>query len=244
MRLRGALQNLAEGSADSLDAAKMFKALGPQAEAEMRNLPMLGNAALREGRDLAGLSEKALGLVLNGRVKPSYAAHVGRLIPDEAEQFAALEALVKYAPENANQARLAIEHIRNTAFAKTQGTQGGLFGNDELTSLAFERSKVLDGVSAEIREKGRAFKQAARNSERLEEEGNILNTDRNLSVAEEAAMLETLISKNANTAGSPFSAALNQAAINMSKGAKKKDEISRIVQSIRDGTLSIAGSGN
>lgn len=244
MAMRGALQNLAEGSADSLDAAKMFKALGTQAEAEMRNLPMLGNAALREGRDLAGLSEKSLGLVLNGRVKPSYAAHVGRLIPDEAEQFAALEALIKHAPESAEQARLAIENIRNTAFARTQGAQGGLFGDDDLVSLAFERAKVLEGVSKEIRQDKRLFGQVARNSQRLEGEGNILNSAQNMSIAQEAAMQEALVAKNADTAGSPFSAALNQAAINMSKGAKKKDEISRIVQSIRDGTLSITGSGN
>lgn len=216
MRALGAYQNIAEGSGTPLDAARVLRT--KNAFPETMRLPELPphQMIVQQARGLAQLSPEAFGAVENGLVPPEYAGMVGAVISEPAEQMAALDALSRGQPANANQARIMIADIRNGGFL--QGAQTTLFGEEAFArSLVPERAKVLDGAMKILRSAAAAFRATVRGEKTLTDAGNVLATDANVQGKTASERLLDTIGRNATTVG-PYSDALNVAARELAAG--------------------------
>lgn len=216
MRAIGAYQNIGEGSGTPLDAARVLRT--KNAFPDSMRLPELPphQMIVQQARGLAQLSPEAFGAVENGLVPPEYAGMVGAVIAEPAEQMAALDALSRGQPANANQARIMIADIRNGGFL--QGAQTTLFGEEAFArSLVPERAKVLDGAMKILRSAAAAFRATVRGEKTLTDAGNVLATDANVQGKTASERLLDTIGRNATTVG-PYSDALNVAARELAAG--------------------------
>lgn len=216
MRALGAYQNIAEGSGTPLDVARVLRTKNSFPD-NMR-LPELPphQMIVQQARGLAQLSHEAFGAVENGLVPPEYAGMVGAVVAEPAEQMAALDALSRGQPANANQARIMIADIRNGGFL--QGAQTTLFGEEAFArSLVPERAKVLDGAMKILRSAAAAFRATVRGEKTLTDAGNVLATDANVQGKTASERLLDTIGRNATTVG-PYSDALNVAARELAAG--------------------------
>lgn len=231
MRSLAAYKNISEGSGTAIDAAKVMR--DAATIPDDRRLPDLPprQQMVRDGAALAKLSDDAFGVVVNGVVPPGYAAHVGNLISDPAEQMGALQVLARAQPANSEQARLMVQDVRNSGFAK--GIQDGLFGEEAFaTSLIPERARVLDNAMRNLRGTRRVFKAAVEGEETLTGAGNTLDTEGNLRAKTENERLLDSLERNATTHG-PVSDALNAAARDLSDGRPMAGVVSQFLAKTR-----------
>jgi hypothetical protein len=227
MRALGAYQNIAEGSGTPLDAARVLRT--KNAFPDSMRLPELPphQMIVQQARGLAQLSPEAFGAVENGIVPPEYAGMVGAVIAEPAEQMAALDALARGQPANANQARIMIADIRNGGFL--QGAQTTLFGEEAFArSLVPERAKVLDAAMKILRSAAAAFRATVKGEETLTAAGNILAGKANVEGKTASERLLDTIGRNATTVG-PYSDALNVAARQLAAG--KQGDVGKIAHS-------------
>ncbi len=219
-RTLGAYQNIAEGSGTPLDAARVLR--GRRSLPDGMVLPELPprSQLVKDAHGLAALGDQAFGMVENGIIPENYAAHVGALIRDPAEQVAALEMLAKHPPENARQAEMMVRDIRNSGFDRQQ--ENSLFGVEEFSkSLIPERAKVLDAALRVLRGNRGVFRAAVEGEDTLTGAGNKLNADANKAGKISNEKLLAYIAANASTKGD-LSDALTAAARKVSSGTNPK----------------------
>ena len=219
-RTLGAYQNIAEGSGTPLDAARVLRGRGSLPDDMV--LPELPprSQLVKDAQGLAALGDQAFGMVENGIIPENYAAHVGALIRDPAEQVAALEMLAKHLPENARQAEMMVRDIRNSGFDRQQ--ENSLFGVEEFSkSLIPERAKVLDAALRVLRGNRGVFRAAVEGEDTLTGAGNKLNADANKAGKISNEKLLAYIAVNASTKGD-LSDALTAAARKVSSGTNPK----------------------
>lgn len=207
VRVRAAMNNVANNTADALDIAKILKEAP-----EMANQLPKYSAAGRQGRDLVNLAIENWGYVYNKVVPANYAAIVARLIPeaDKELQEAALKILAKGDPANEVQAEAIVRQIRDIE-ADTV-VQDSLFGEEMFKeSLVVERAEVLDKAIKQLRLDKRSFKNLVDQEARLEAEGNKLVSDANKKRAETDGKAIDYIQTLANRKGE-ISDALSDAA--------------------------------
>ena len=207
VRVRAAMNNVANNTADALDIAKILKEAP-----EMANQLPKYSAAGRQGRDLVNLAIENWGYVYNKVVPANYAAIVARLIPeaDKELQEAALKILAKGDPANEVQAEAIVRQIRDIE-ADTV-VQDSLFGEEMFKeSLVIERAEVLDKAIKQLRLDKRSFKNLVDQEARLEAEGNKLVSDANKKRAETDGKAIDYIQTLANRKGE-ISDALSDAA--------------------------------
>jgi len=116
VRLEAAAVNIAQGSGTAIDAAKVIREAGLDHPA-LSDLPR-SSAVARDGKGLAKLGNRAFEQVVNGVVKPDYAAHVGQLIQGDAAQVGAIRALQRLKPGNATEALSIVQDIRAQGLAR------------------------------------------------------------------------------------------------------------------------------
>lgn len=170
VRVRAAMNNVANNTADALDIAKILKEAP-----EMANQLPKYSAAGRQGKDLVNLAIENWGYVYNKIIPANYAAIVARLIPeaDKELQEAALKILAKSDPANEVQAEAIVRQVRDIE-ADTV-VQESLFGEEMFKeSLIVERAEVLDRALKQLRLDKRSFKNLVDQQNRLEAEGNKL----------------------------------------------------------------------
>lgn len=223
----GALNNIAMGSGNVVDAAKILR-LAPD---KIGSLPPR-SAFVKQARELSMLSNDAWGMVKNDIVAPNYAAIVGRLMADNpAMQKAALDVLAKTEPSNAFQAEAIVRQIRETDLVTE--TQENLFGEQVLTqSLFSERSKVLDRAQKQLRKDKNAFQNLIKNADRLEDEGNQLAKLANERRASDDGKAISLLQSQANRKGS-LSDALTSAARQAKETGNYNAATARFVEDVR-----------
>lgn len=222
-RFQGALKNLQEGgeSTSALDVARVIREGGELSQVEDVIPP--NRTAYRDGLQLAKLGDDAFGAVLNELIPAPFAAEVGRRIEGDAEQSGAIQAMIRAAPENIVQARQMVDQIARAGFERSQGDQGGLFGDaDVADTLLKERAQVLDAALRRLRGAKRVFKAAVTGEQDLSGAGNVLNTEANQKGATDNARLAETIARSANTFGS-VSTALTDAAKRVRAGASIAD---------------------
>lgn len=167
-----AAKNLAEGSGTATDAAKLIRQVGADSP-DLATVPR-SSAVFRDGRELAKLGDEAFEAVVNRVVPEPYAAHVGRLLSDPAEQVAALRALARIEPRNSAEALSIVSDIRAQGLTR-RVEQGGLFGAQELAEdLLAERARIFSAAQQLAAKDRSLFSAIVRGESGLEEAGNQL----------------------------------------------------------------------
>lgn len=232
----GAIKNLQEGgeSTSALDIAKVIRS-GTNSVVLDEVVPPQ-RKSYRDGRELAKLGDDAFGMVINEVVPPQYAVEVGRLLSDPAQQVAALEYLAKSPPDNATQARLIVEQVRDAGFSVE--TQDSLFGTEAFTSaLLAERAKVLDSTLKLIRNMKGVFQTALTGEDVLTVAGNVLDAEANREGLSQNERLALIIGKSANRKG-PIADALNEAAASLKAGGSLVAVRTKFLAAVKaDGSL-------
>ncbi len=218
-RQRAAMKNIAEGTGTSLDAAKVFREMGPEALSEMPGLPPQ-SALVRTARSLAELEQDAFEYVANALKPEQYAmaSIVGELIKAGPEQLAAIRALVESNPGTLLQARFIVEQIRAAGFETTETMD--LFGGQTISETLFkERARILDNAIKRLKKDKATFRTLVERESEISGAGNVLERKSNLErLGEDEQTIQTL-SRLANTKG-PISDALNEAARKLKNGER------------------------
>jgi hypothetical protein len=215
VRALAAKKNLQEGSGDVIDAARVMRARPDIVDASM---PMT-SGMMRTARSLGRLSEEAFDAVAGGVVPANFGALVGDLVPDTSRHLGIIEELAALAPDNAQQARIAINEMMSVpARVETQLT---LLGAETRTrSLLRERMQVLDAALKHLRSDARIFGLLDREAGRITRAGNRL-ADGNRARADEAAQMTELVATLALSSGR-VSDLLNEAAASVAGGTSAR----------------------
>ena len=176
MRTSAALVNIAQNTGNVLDAAKIMREVqksggiaGITPETMDRVLPKSG-AITKHAPGLAKLDDTAFQAVVNGVLKPEYAAVVGERYSDPAQQMAAIDALAKTEPETMFQARDILDQMDEAGF---QPGQADIFGNTMAESYFKERAKLVEAVARRAKNKKALYGGLVKN------EGQITGVGRN-----------------------------------------------------------------
>lgn len=208
-------RNIAENNATALDAAKVFREYGgdPAAVAEQRDLPRRSQV-VRDGADIAQLSDEAFGAVLNEQITEKDAAAIGRNFSDPDQQMAAVQQYQRVRPNNDRQREILANEIREAGFS--QGEQGGLFGSDPAESLIAERVQVQDAAIRRLSRSGSLFRTLNENAGTAERAGNQIARDQNAAIQQNAALAADLVRRASTTP--EINQAINEAAQRVKDG--------------------------
>jgi hypothetical protein len=246
----GALINIGEGRGTPIDAAKVFRDSGLTPETlEKRGVSMRGSMT-RSGMALANLSPAIFDRVVRGDLPVERAAVLGEALPNHQEQAAALALLDKAEtrgkrPTN-SEVRELIDFVKNGPVEHVTENQTNLFGEEEVRqNAAFEKAEISDYIRRRLGEERRVFSSAStpRAAEQLGSVGNVIKTEANARVAQEAAQAQEVYDKLKTSAG-PVNDVLDASARQLAQGAPaaqlKNDAYERIRQVL---TETIGGSG-
>lgn len=235
--VRGALVNIGEGSGTSLDAARILRASPDTATTLPPRSPLV-----REARGLQALSDDAFGLVVNEQVSARNAALVGREVTDPALQAQIALALQRVDPRTATEASSIIRDLQSAPVV--EGVTIDLFGESGFKqALIAERARVKAAVLNLLASDKRAFGTLTKRADRIEAEGNALDTARNADVEMQAARLAERIEREAHVKGE-ISDALNAAARAVADGEPAVQAARGLVEALAgNGERSRAGSG-
>lgn len=211
--VKAAMKNIAEGTGDTIDAAKVLK-ISPE---EAANLPQ-ADSFVRTVQALAELDDEAFKLVTNGVVVPNHAAIVGRLVTDKSKHIPILKLLKETEPKNEVEVEAIVRQAMNVEF--TSKTNLSLFGEENvIESLFKERATVIDLAIKLLKDNKKTFANLGRNKLEIEKQGNKLapelNKQREMISANAAQIIQTL----ANRKGI-ISDALSEAAKKVKEGGK------------------------
>jgi hypothetical protein len=173
-RVAAALKNVAEGTGTAVDAAKVLRD-----EPDLVDQLPPRSELVRQARGLANLSDEAFLAVIDEQVPANYAAVVGRLVPNDANlQRSLLHVLQKADPANVVQAEAVVR--QGIEEAGVDPIRADLFSDDDVArSLYVERAKVLDLALKDLKRDKTVFAVLSRESERIQEAGNVLAVDVN-----------------------------------------------------------------
>ena len=226
-RSAAAFKNIAEGTGTAIDAAKIFRASPDR----VNELPPRSEL-VRQGQQLAKLSEPAFNMAVNGVVPERYAALVGRLVEDESLHAPILGVLTRAEPENLTQAEAIVRQARE-AGAQTY-TQDSLFGEETVVaSLYRERSRVLDAGLKMLRRDRRVFATLTGEAATIEGAGNTLDPTANAARKESDERALAVIQALANRTG-PLSDALNAGARAYAGNGRLADAARSFVAAVRN----------
>lgn len=190
-----ALNNIANDNADAIDIAKVLRFEGGTLDSN--NLPRTAKG--KRGEAISKLNDNVYGLATNGQLSEEDAAVIGASF-EQNQQDAAANTFIKIKPETEYQRQLLVGEIQAAEFAKTQGDQGGLFGDDpQEVSLMQDRLKVLDSLRQKLNADKKLFASLNKNADRASEAGNKIAKDTNSKISERSAKSLELISRVATT---------------------------------------------
>lgn len=184
VRALAALRNIRQESGSPLDAAKVMRD-NPELARELgsRSRPFMAQAAA-----LADLAPGPFQAIVNEVIPQNWGAIVGRIIPDEDRmQGVAIAALKKAAPANETQAESIVRDIRRMGLEQAaDDAQMDLFGDgfDLRQTVISERARVIDRVMKDARADRAIFGKLEREAAAIEEAGNVLDREANLSRAD------------------------------------------------------------
>lgn len=236
-RYLAAIKNIADETADVIDVAKVFRA--------RREIPAhlnMRRGVNREAQGLSNLSDDAFTMVVNERVKSAHAAILGRLAHDLPDAHADILAqLAELKPASLVEAESMIRDMLSAPAVRT--TQESLFGAEDVTEILFkERARILNATANRLKKDRATFNLLGRERERIEGQGNVLDSAANAERAQLDAILLETIQKLARRTG-PIADALAQAAKDLKAGARLDGVVKRFAEDVR-GTLEHAdGAG-
>ncbi len=227
VRTWAALKNIAEGSGTPIDAAKVFRAMGEDAQ---RYLPPR-SALVRDARGLARLADEPFGAVVNELVQPQHAAIVGMLSRDPGEQKALVDLLIRLQPRTLGEADGIVRQGISAGFVRE--TQSDMFGElDSTVSLMLERARVLERGLSRLGRLKKIFSTAADNADTLDQAGNRIDATRSAQEAQTNAEAIDIIRRVAWSAG-PVKDAIDAAAQQLAAGRPIDDVVKQFVSQVR-----------
>ncbi len=230
-RQRAAMKNIAEDTGTAIDIAKVLREIGgEEGLAKMPQIP-LTSAKVRDARGLTNLEDESFMMVVNDLVDSRFAAVVGDLITDPAQQRAIMRGLMQNQPGNLNQARIMVGAMRDAGFEKRETMD--LFGGQELTETLFkERAQVIDHMMRQVKQDKQVFSGLERNADRIVGAGNILDREANIQRFTQDERTLAALTSLANTKG-PISDAINEAARRVKAGESITKASADILPAIR-----------
>lgn len=218
--VKAALKNISEGAADPVDAAKVLRLAGPDA---VKNLPM-GKEFVGQAVDLSRLADEPWRMVINEVVPPNFARHVGRLIPDDAErQLAAMNALARMQPDNAEQAAILTRRVAEAELVKREdGAQVDMFGMGPDSTVA-EETRIVARAIAALKKDAALFGRVVRNADAIEGQGSKVARSATQAAADVAERAALTVEKLSFRAG-PVRDSLKQLAKDVKDGRTKLAE--------------------
>jgi len=145
---------------------------------------------------------------VNEVVPANFAAIVGRVIEDPAEQVAVIEQIARAEVRNAIEAEALVRGAQAAGFARREGETGSLFGDIPTESLIADRARILSRAISILRKEKGVFTTLAREADRIENAGNRQARDANQERASTDAALLEILQTLAHRAG-PVADALN-----------------------------------
>ena len=232
IRAIAAVTNIANGSGSALDGAKVLRARPDLMDG---SLPLSVGKG-KQSAALARLGDEAFRMVVNDVVPEHYAAVVGELIPKDPErQVAALKAIARFEPKNADEAAVLTQRVAQAELAKREeGAQTSMFGDLETKeSTAGEEMKIVGRAIADLKKDKALFARVLKNAERIEETGSQIERGAAQSIATDAEVFAKTLTSEAYTAG-PIRQELIAAARDLKDGKSSIGEASeRIVAALR-----------
>lgn len=248
-RFVGALQNIAEGRGTAIDAAKLFRErqLTP-ADLRAEGVSMRGKMAA-DGLALSQLPEGLWRAVYRGEIPVSRGVAFGGSGLNQGQQIALYQIIQKKGKAGE---RLTDPEITELAkfvsnAGETTRTENTLFGEEHIRqSNAIEKAKLTAWLKGELSRDQRIFKPLANEAraKAAAEVGNVLKTDENRQIAENAERIKELFDKHAYRSG-PIAEALNDAAGKLAAGDNEhgiksllKERVRQAVEDILTGPRS------
>ena len=238
-RIAAAMINVADDKGTAIDAAKILRDVTDQETLDLLEATITKkSAAYTQGQSLAKLEGDAFGLVVNGDVKPSYAAIVGDLISGEAQQLKALDVLRRTDPSNIDEARSIVNQVKALGF--TQGTTTDLFGAvDIANNLFIERAQLIGAMMARLKKEKATFNQLLERETTITGRGNKLDQEANLEAKTDAENVLNQIERLANTTG-PVSEAITRGAQRIADGEKPNTVVGGVIKDVSRGLKDVS----
>lgn len=200
IRAIAAVTNIANGSGSALDGAKVLRARPDLMDA---SLPLTAGKG-QQAAALARLGDEAFRMVVNDVVPEHFGAVVAEIIPtDHARQVAALKAIAKFEPRNAEEAAVLTQRVAAAELAKREeGAQASMFGDMEAPeSTAGEEMKIVGRVIRDLKKDKSLFGRVVANAGRLEETGSQIARDAAKTVMTDAEIFAKTLATDAYAAG-------------------------------------------
>lgn len=219
-RVEAAMANIADGKAEPLDVAKVFRDVDAPNKEIREQFDLPRNQVSLDGEALANLSDNAFGLVSSGQLSEKDGAAIGASFDDPAQQEAAVRAFQNGEPKTAFERQLLVNEIKAAGFAESQGDQGGLFGDDPTEiSLLQQRLSVLNSLRQALTFDKKLFGSLNKNADRAGEAGNKIATEANKEITQESANALEMINRVSTTPA--LNEMVNRAARRLVDGEKK-----------------------
>lgn len=235
-RAIGALINIAEGRGTALDAAKFMRDMGvPVEKLEEHGVSLKGKVA-HDASILTRLNDRAFDRVARGTLSPEVAMSVAAHLHDPDRQEKLFARLEQRAMTKKPTTQAMMEEMARTmaAVPSVKTETRDLFGTSESEEDVFdERAELATHVRGELNREVNDYLAVAskRRAEKVKGAGNVLDTEANKRIAEEADRVRNVYDKLVNRTGE-VSKVLNQAAVEY-KQAKSK----RLRDAIRENAL-------
>jgi hypothetical protein len=247
-RAIGALQNIAEGRGDAVDAAKFFRDTGRSAEDLAKDGITLTEGKIRDGVALSNLAPALFDQVAIGKMEEGRGVAIGEATSDPAQQ----EAIVKLI--NKKEAATG-KHISDRVVAelgrmvKGAGehteTQDTLFGVQSMTrNLALEKAEVSDYIRKQTASEKKLFTTVGTEAtaQRLGKVGNVITAEENAKIAQQAAQAQELYDRLSVRAGD-INDILNRAADELANGENPNAVKQRAYEATRAALSKTLGQG-
>lgn len=232
IRAMAAVTNIANGSGSALDGAKVLRARPDLMDG---SLPLSVGKG-KQAAALARLGDEPFKMVVNEVVPEHYGAVVGDLIPnDPARQTAALKAIARFEPKNADEAAVLTQRVAQAELAKAEeGAQASMFGDLETPeSTAGEEMKIVGRAIADLKKDRSLFARVLANAGRIEQTGSHIQREAASGVASDAEIFAKTLTSDAYAAG-PIRDELVVAARDLKNGKSTLGEATgRILAALR-----------
>lgn len=219
--------NIARGTGTAIDAAKVLKARPDLLDGALNPRA----AFVRQARGLMRLGDDAFGMAVNEVVQENYAAIVGELIDDAAEQVAVMGLIARQNPASAAEAEALVRAAKAAGFETA--TQENLFGADVAAeAMLGHRATVLGRAVSQLRRDKRIFATLEREAADIEAAGNRLDSAANREIAQNAEQIAETVLKTAHVAG-PVADALGRAAKRLADTGKPGPAVRQFIDELR-----------
>ena len=231
VRVKAAMANIADGKAEPLDVAKVFRDSEVPLDQVRARYDLPNNQVSRDGEALAKLSDNVFGMVASGQLSEKDGAAIGNAFDDAQQQETAVKAFQNLKPSKDYERELVLNEVRAAEFAENQGEQSGLFGDDpQEISLMQERMKVLDSLRQQLNADKRLFKSLNSNADRASTAGNKIAKQANAEITERSARSLDLIGRVTTTPD--LNAMVNRAAKRVYDGKSRSTVAKELKQEL------------